>query len=402
MTYLEELDECVRQRQKLLVSPVNRNKNFEWSSRVSFAFVLAACSTLALIAIWLGYPALVWLISTLRRRRPSEGSEPRRVTFILATRDAPEAIEARIRNFLDTDLSPEDIEVVVAIDATSTAKPPAVVDDRVRIVAGDAPGGKASTLNAAVRAARNDTLVFSDSAQAFTRSTARLLAERLNADRNGAVSGQLVLAGGRSAGTLAEYYWLLERSLRRWEAEIHSSIGVSGSVYAMRRDLWKPLPAGLILDDLYIPMQLILAGWRVGYESEAIAVDSRRFATRQERGRKTRTLTGVLQLCAWMPAVLNPIRNPAWLQFVCHKLLRMLTPYLTLLCAAALGVMYLQFAITRRPVLIGTLVTAVLLSAIAPVRTRMVSAVRSVWDLQASIVVATWNAARGRWDVWVR
>lgn len=377
---------------------------------MSLASFLATASALALIAIWLGYPALVGVIAAFSRRGastnsrpgPSTNSRPGKVTFILATRDSASAIDARVRNFLDTDLSPNAVEVVVAIDAASPTAQPAVFDDRVRIVSGDAPGGKASTLNAAVRAARHDILVFSDSAQLFTRSTARILAEQLNVSRNGAVSGQLLLAGGRPAGTLAEYYWLLERTLRRWEARIHSSIGVSGSVYAMRRELWKPLPAGLILDDLYIPMQLILAGWRVGYESRATAIDSRQFATQQERGRKTRTLTGVLQLCAWLPAVLNPMRNPVWLQFVCHKLLRMLTPYLTLICATSLAVMYAHYAIARQPVLVATLVTAALFLAFTPVRRRVVSATRSLWDLQASIVVATWNGARGRWDVWIR
>ena len=40
-----------------------------------------------------------------------------------------------------------------------------------------------------------------------------------------------------------------------------------------------------------------------------------------------RTLTGVIQVCAWLPGVLNPLRNRIWLQFVFHKLLRLLTPY---------------------------------------------------------------------------
>ena len=45
-----------------------------------------------------------------------------------------------------------------------------------------------------------------------------------------------------------------------------------------------------------------------------------------------RTLTGVLQLCAWLPQTLAPVRNPVWPQFVTHKLLRLLTPYWVLVC----------------------------------------------------------------------
>ena len=48
-------------------------------------------------------------------------------------------------------------------------------------------------------------------------------------------------------------------------------------------------------------------------------------APEQEFRRKVRTLTGVLQLCAWLPRLLVPIRNPVWVQFVSHKLLRLLT-----------------------------------------------------------------------------
>jgi len=44
--------------------------------------------------------------------------------------------------------------------------------------------------------------------------------------------------------------------------------------------------------------------------------------------RKVRTLTGNWQLCAWLPAVLVPWRNPVWAAFLCHKILRLLTPFL--------------------------------------------------------------------------
>ena len=90
------------------------------------------------------------------------------------------------------------------------------------------------------------------------------------------------------------------------EARIHSAIGVTGAIYAMRRELWAALPQGLILDDLYAPMQVVLRGYRVGFCDAAIATDARRFTPKDEYRRKARTLTGVLQLCAWLPSVLSP------------------------------------------------------------------------------------------------
>jgi cellulose synthase/poly-beta-1,6-N-acetylglucosamine synthase-like glycosyltransferase len=366
---------------------------------VSAALALALLCAGLVVLIWLGYPLVVFLLSRFARSRV-DAPVSRGVSFILASRDAPDQIAARIRNFLETGLPGESVEVIVGIDHSSPHERPKFDDSRVTVVAGDAPGGKAATLNAAVRQARNEFLVFSDAAQAFTPETAPELLTRFSSDRVGAVSGQLILAGGRRPGTIAEVYWVLERALRKWEARLHSPIGVSGSVYAMRRSLWEPLPPGLILDDLYVPMSLVLKGWRVEFSDRATAVDARAFGNAQESVRKTRTLTGVLQLCRWLPGILSVRRNPVWVQFVFHKLLRLLTPWLLIGMlpgiVAAIALLAIRYPRLAALAALG----ASLLLAHPRTRRRILELVRSVWSLQRSIVTATANAARGHWDVW--
>jgi hypothetical protein len=196
----------------------------------------------------------------------------------------------------------------------------------------------------------------------------------------------------------------MERRLRRDEARIHSAIGVTGAIYAMRRERWTPLPAGVILDDVYTPMRLVLEGFRVGFTPAARAADARRTSADQEYRRKVRTLTGVIQLCAWLPGVLVPGRNPVWAQFVFHKLLRLLTPYLLLLAAVA-TLAELAARSPARTFWLGALAVAIagLAASLLP---RVGPRVRGlvVWGvtLQAAIVVATVNGVRGRWDVWHR
>jgi hypothetical protein len=200
---------------------------------------------------------------------------------------------------------------------------------------------------------------------------------------------------------VAEWYWRYERWLRYWEARLHSAVGVTGAVYAMRRSLWTPLPAGLILDDLYAPMQLVLGGHRVGFVRDAVAVDARRFAVGDESKRKSRTLTGVLQLCAWLPAVLSPFRNPIWAQFVSHKLLRLLTPLLLALALiGAVGVLFgaATSSSLRLALAIG-LGTAALMVLVLP---RLRALARDAFVIQGSILRAARNAWRGDWDVWHR
>ena len=362
-----------------------------------------ALGCLGLLAyIWVGYPLLVRLLAGIVRRKASPGpSTPQRISVILATRDSDEVLFDRVRDIVASTYPKSHLEVVVAIDATRSPPllhtPMPEVGVPVDVVAGDQPGGKAAALNAAVRAAKGDVLVFTDAGQRFAAETIPQLASALAANvRLGAVSGRLETRAGASVATL---YWRYERWLREWEARFHSTVGVTGAVYAMHRALWIPLKAGLILDDLYVPMQLALRGYRIGFDPRALATDPRRFAARDEYRRKARTLTGVLQLCAWMPAVILPRRNPIWFQFVSHKLLRLLTPYL-LLVLFLTAIPWNSLAVPSGAsgnilvLALGAICAAALLSR------RIRDVAWGVVLMQAAVVKATFNAVRGDWDVW--
>jgi len=94
----------------------------------------------------------------------------------------------------------------------------------------------------------------------------------------------------------------------------------------VRKHLIPPLPPGTILDDVYIPLQVVRQGQRVVFEPRALAFDPLTPGPRQEFGRKLRTLVGnyqLLQLAPWILTRPNPVR---W-QFVGHKLLRLLAPF---------------------------------------------------------------------------
>ena len=369
--------------------------------------VAALASLFCIVAVWGLYPALIGAIAALvRRDADAAGARPAalpRVTAIVATRADAMAVRERVHDLLQSEYPDALLDVVVAYDARATEMLPMWTGpgrERVRIVRGDEPGGKASALNAGVRAARGDVLVFADSGQRFGADAIALLTQAVMRQGVGAASGRLELARGARAPALPlRLYWSLERWLRREEAQVHSAIGVTGAIYAMRRSLWTPLPAGLILDDLYVPMQLVLAGHRVDFVDAARAYETRDTTDANEYRRKVRTLTGVLQLCAWLPATLVPVRNPVWAQFVTHKLLRLLTPYWVLVC-----VVWAIVAVGQRIGVAWLLAAGAAFAATLQLRSRPIRALRSAVVssilLQAATVRATANGALGRWDVW--
>jgi cellulose synthase/poly-beta-1,6-N-acetylglucosamine synthase-like glycosyltransferase len=362
--------------------------------------LLVGCSAGGLVSVWLGYPAAMGLLARLTRARPRvPHAVLPSVSVVLATRESAAAIRARVENCRATTYPADKLEVVVALDRDRVAADDDVAPTVV-MVRGDAAGGKASALNAALRSARGDVVVFTDTHQRFDERTIPNLVAALADARVGAVSGRLEL--GKGAGVAVRAYWSLERWLRHCEAQVHSCVGVTGAVYAIRRKLWAPLPSGLINDDVFIPMRIVLDGHRVAFAEDAHAFETRRPTPLQEYTRKLRTLTGVMQLCAWMPALLVPLRNPIWAQFVIHKLLRLLTPYLLLVIAFWCA---LQAGAILGPYITPALVLlALTMLWMWRTKNRWGSAARRVITecvlLQVAIVLATANALRGRWQVW--
>ena len=73
-------------------------------------------------------------------------------------------------------------------------------------------------------------------------------------------------------------------------------VGLSGALYAMRRSLFRPLPAATVLDDVLVPMQVAASGACVTWQPRAVAWDRASRSAAGERVRKVRTLAGNLQL----------------------------------------------------------------------------------------------------------
>ena len=121
-------------------------------------------------------------------------------------------------------------------------------------------------------------------------------------------------------------------------------MGVSGSISAVRRDLFAPIPNGTILDDVYWPMCVAMSGYRIVLDESAQAFDQLPARPADEFRRKVRTLAGNFQLAKRLPRSLLPWKNPIWFQFVSHKLCRLPIPWvlaaLLVLAAMLHGTIY--------------------------------------------------------------
>src|SRR4029079_11580105 len=133
-------------------------------------------------------------------------------------------------------------------------------------------------------------------------------------------------------------YGRSERAVGRGESAVGSTLGATGAIYAIRKSLWRDLPADTILDDVLVPMRVVLSGSRVVFNDRALAFDRATPDAEAELRRKVRTLGGNYQLLRLEPRLLSPWTNPVWVQFLSHKLGRLAVPYaLTAMFASSLA-----------------------------------------------------------------
>jgi cellulose synthase/poly-beta-1,6-N-acetylglucosamine synthase-like glycosyltransferase len=292
-------------------------------------------SALALLCIavvvytYVGYPMMVaaWARVAPKRVRASTAYEPA-VSVCLTVYNGEKHIAAKLRSLQALEYPREKLQILVGSDG-STDETERIVQDfarddrRITLVRTGARVGKPTALNLLTGIARGAVLVMCDVRQPVAPGALRGLLPPLADAAVGCVSGNLVLSGDTGAGA----YWRYEKLIRGSEARLGALVGVSGSLYAVRRAEMPNLPRDVLLDDMFVPLSIALAGKKSVVFSEEARIFDEACDDDREFYRKVRTLAGNYQLVAMMPWLLLPQKNPLWLQMMSHKLLRLVCPW---------------------------------------------------------------------------
>ncbi len=302
-------------------------------------------SALLIFYAYLGYPALIYLRGCWKPLAVRRTSTLPPVSIVMAVHNGGSVLKAKLDNLSMLDYPVELVEVVVVSDGSSDETNEILRDwegERRRTIILPKNEGKAVALNRAVEAAAQEVLIFTDARQLIDRNAIRCLVQNFADPGVACVSGELILSdeGAGAASSGLGLYWEFEKKVRQWESATGSVVGVTGALYAARKQFVPSLPPGTILDDVYIPVEAAGRGKRVLFEDRALSYDRLSHGS-HEFWRKVRTLAGnyqLLQLAPWLLTTNNPIR----FRFVSHKLARLLVPF------ALLGVL-ISSALLKAP-----------------------------------------------------
>jgi len=296
---------------------------------ISLLVLLFIAAAALVVYTFVGYPLIIARYAGPKRVQTSVPHDFA-VTVVIAAYNAEKHIEKRIGNLLAQNYPTERLQIIVVDDGSTddTWEKLSRWTDHpaVTLIAQPENGGKARALNVGLAAAKSELVVLTDVRQKFEPDTIAQLVEHFTDPGVGAVTGNLVFSEADEPDPQGGY-WDLEKSIRENESRYRSTVGVTGAVYAARRELIETLPDSLILDDVLIPMRIVRAGYRVKFERAAIAYDTKSDSLAEEYYRKVRTLAGNWQLLAQAPWLLSRSENPIFFEFVSHKVLRLIAPW---------------------------------------------------------------------------
>lgn len=295
----------------------------------------------------LGYPLLISLIGVLRPRPVVRRPHSPGVTILIPAYNEAECIAATIENKLQQQYPPDKLQVIVVSDGSDDG-----TDDIVRgyaaqgvlLLRREPRRGKAAALNAAMRAARGEIIVFSDANARFANDAVARLVENFADPRVGYVTGELSVLhrAGNRTGEGASGYIRYENWLRLSESRAGSVIGVNGGVDAMRRALYNDVPDDQITD-FVLPLQVIVAGSRVVYDPSARSSEEANEELGSEFRMRVRVALRAMRGLWYMRRVLNPLRYPlAAFCVMSHKVVRYLTFVFLIVAFATSSVLALR------------------------------------------------------------
>ena len=289
---------------------------------------------LLMVYVWAGYPILLWLLGRfVTRPGTKERAGQPFVSIIVAAHNEETRIRAKLENCRLFDYPPENIEIIVASDG-STDQTTAIVEElggrhpRIRLLR-SARVGKSAVQNLAVQQARGEILFFTDANARVNADALQFMVADFADPHVGLVSAEALFESpGDAVSRGQSFYWRFELFLRRAESDLDILATTSGQAFAVRRELFQPLPI-FYCDDCITPLDVRLQGYRVLHEPRAVVFDTMPHSIQGELGARMRMTARNWSGTLARSAILNPLRFPLTaLGLLSHKLLRWLTPFL--------------------------------------------------------------------------
>jgi cellulose synthase/poly-beta-1,6-N-acetylglucosamine synthase-like glycosyltransferase len=280
-------------------------------------------SLAALVWTHFGYPAAVAALARLHPRPPRRAAILPAVSLVVPAYNEEDVIERKLENVLALDYPAEQLEIVVASDASTDATHDIVArfaGRGVRLIECER-GGKVAAQDRAVRETTGEIVAFGDANVEWAPDALRELVAPFADPSVGMACGHVRLVNP-SGGTNQEgVYWRYEMWLRARESLVHSMTGSNGAIYAVRRHAYREVDPRFG-HDLSFPYLMVQNGYRAVYEPRAHATENMTIDIEDEFRRKVRMFEHAWLMLFRGRMFRLRVGPVYWVELVSHRLLR--------------------------------------------------------------------------------
>ncbi len=249
------------------------------------------------------------------------------VSLIIAAYNERDYVGLKIRNSLSLDYPSGKLKIIWVNDGSDDGTPELVANyPEISLLHNPRRSGKIEAMNRGVEFSKSPILMFSDANTVLSANSVRAAVRHFQDPSVGCVAGEKQFFQDKNQPVAAAgegFYWRIESWLKKLDYQFYSTIGATGELFVVRRELFRRVEPDTILDDFVISMRIAQQGFRVAYEPKAVASENGSSNVKEELKRKVRIAAGCYQSVFRLKKLLNPFFNlKLFFQYISHKVLR--------------------------------------------------------------------------------
>jgi poly-beta-1,6-N-acetyl-D-glucosamine synthase len=279
---------------------------------------------------YIGYGILLWFLVKIKRiftkKTKFVNQNLPEVTILVAAYNESDYVEDKVKNTLAQDYPKDKLKIVFVTDGTTDDSIEKLREfQEVQIFHKTERSGKMAAINRVMPLIKSPITIFTDANTMLNQGAIRKMVEHFANPKVGVVAGekQIIKLSENNAEVGEGLYWKYESFLKKLDAELYSTVGAAGELYAIRTNLFETLEKDTLLDDFVLSLRICSKGYVTTYEPEAKALETASLNIAEELKRKVRICAGGIQSVIRLTTLLNPFKH-GWLtfQYLSHRVLR--------------------------------------------------------------------------------
>jgi len=280
------------------------------------------------------YPIILYIITNKKTQNFDEVTELPTVTIIMSLYNEESVIAQKLDTVLSSDYPQDKIQILIGSD-NSTDNTNSILSDYTKkysnicFNAYTERQGKSNVVNSLIDKSQGDILIISDANVLFEKNTIKELIKAFTDKTVGLVDTNMKNTGLRKEGISIQEKSYISREVlikNREGIQWGTMMGPFGGCFAIRKDLYSPVPINFLVDDFYICMKVIQSGHKAINVLNAVVYEDVSNNLSDEFFRKARIATGNFQNLFKFKRMLWPPWTGVGFSFLSHKVLRWLTP----------------------------------------------------------------------------